>query len=413
EVADAKKEIVGWLSEKGLGETKVNYRLRDWVFARQRYWGEPIPIVHCPVCGMVALPEEQLPLTLPQVESYEPTESGESPLHNIREWVETVCPRCGAAAERETDTMPQWAGSSWYFLRYADPKNHNELASADALKYWTPVDWYNGGMEHTTLHLLYSRFWHKFLYDIGVVPTPEPYKRRTSQGVILGEDGFKMAKSRGNTVDPNDIVKLYGADTMRLYIMFIGDFEKTATWSSQAVKGCRRFVERVWALAEGARTGGVKLSAKSETLMHKTIKKVGEDIESLKFNTAIAAMMTLVNELTASGASKGDMSVLLRLLSPFAPHVADELWERLGFDGFCCGQAWPSYDPAKTLDAEVEMAVQVSGRLRSSIKIALNSEDGDVVAAAMSDPKVKPHIEGKTMVKTIVVKNKLVNLVVK
>ncbi|GHU89645.1 leucine--tRNA ligase [Clostridia bacterium] len=412
-VEDAKGAIKKWLEQNKVGERKVNYKLRDWVFARQRYWGEPIPVVHCPDCGIVPLSESELPLVLPQVDSYEPTESGESPLHKMRGWVETTCPKCGKPAERETDTMPQWAGSSWYFLRYTDPCNDKELASPEKLKYWLPVDWYNGGMEHTTLHLLYSRFWHRFLYDIGVVPTKEPYKKRTSQGMILGEGGVKMSKSLGNIVNPSDIISEYGADTMRLYIMFIGDFEKAATWSPQAVKGCRRFVERVFALAENV-SNSKDLSSDTEGLVHKTIKKVGEDIEALKFNTAIAAMMTLVNEFTAKGSvTKGDMSVFLRLLSPFAPHTADELWERLGLEGWCCTRKFPEYDPAKIIDAEVEMAVQVLGKLRASIKMPLNSSDEDVVRAAAEDSRVKPYVEGKTIVRSIVVKNKLVNLVIK
>ncbi|GHV17709.1 leucine--tRNA ligase [Clostridia bacterium] len=412
-VAEAKSAIKKWLEQNKVGQRKVNYKLRDWVFARQRYWGEPIPVVHCPGCGIVPLPESELPLVLPQVESYEPTESGESPLHKMRDWVETTCPKCGKPAERETDTMPQWAGSSWYFLRYTDPHNDKELASPEKLKYWLPVDWYNGGMEHTTLHLLYSRFWHKFLYDIGAVPTPEPYRKRTSQGMILGEGGVKMSKSLGNIVNPSDIIEEYGADTMRLYIMFIGDFEKAATWSPQAVKGCRRFVERVFALAENV-SGGENLSSDTEGLVHKTVKKVSEDIEALKFNTAIAALMSLLNEFTARGTvTKGDMSVFLRLLSPFAPHTADEIWERLGLDGWCCTRKFPEFDPAKIVDAEVEMAVQVLGKLRASIKMPLDSSDEDVIRTACGDARVKPYIEGKTIARSIVVKNKLVNLVTK
>ncbi|MCL1820519.1 MAG: leucine--tRNA ligase [Oscillospiraceae bacterium] len=412
EVSDAKKKITDWLTEKGLGESRVNYKLRDWVFSRQRYWGEPIPIIHCEKCGAVAVPYDELPLELPMVDSYEPTESGESPLSKMRSWVEVKCPVCGGNAERETDTMPQWAGSSWYFLRYIDNKNENELASAEAIKKWMPVDWYNGGMEHTTLHLLYSRFWHKFLFDLGVVPTPEPYKRRTSQGMILGEDGQKMSKSRGNVLNPNDIVAEYGADTMRLYIMFIGDFEKAASWSSQAVKGCRRFVEKFWALSEKSKPTQ-NVSPATEGLLHKTIKKVTEDIEQLKFNTAIAQLMTLVNELSASGATKGDLNIMLRLLSPFAPHTADELWERQGFKGLCCKQEWPSYDKVKIIDKEVTVAVQVNGKLRASIVLPAGSDDETAINAAKEDERIIPHIGGKTLVRTIVVKDRIVNLVVK
>ena len=319
-----------YVVEQGIGKEKVNYKLRDWVFSRQRYWGEPIPLVNCPKCGWVPIPEDQLPLVLPQVDSYEPTDDGESPLSKMTDWVNTTCPQCGGPAKRETDTMPQWAGSSWYFLRYMDPHNDKALASKEALDYWSPVDWYNGGMEHTTLHLLYSRFWHKFLYDIGVVPTKEPYQKRTSHGMILGEGGEKMSKSRGNVVNPNDIVDQYGADTMRLHIMFIGDFEKAVTWSNEAVKGSKRFLDRVWNLAESC-TDDPAVSDKNEAIIHKTIKKVTEDIDELKMNTAIASMMTMANEFAANGCTKGDMEQLLLLLSPFAPHIVEELWERLGF----------------------------------------------------------------------------------
>jgi leucyl-tRNA synthetase len=412
EVNDAKKKITDWLTEKGLGVAKVNYRLRDWVFSRQRYWGEPIPIILCEKCGMVPVSYDELPLTLPMVDSYEPTESGESPLSKMRDWVEVKCPKCGRDAERETDTMPQWAGSSWYFLRYTDPRNNKELASREAIEKWMPVDWYNGGMEHTTLHLLYSRFWHKFLYDIGVVPTAEPYTKRTSQGMILGEGSEKMSKSRGNVVNPSDIIAQYGADTMRLYIMFIGDFEKAATWSSQAVKGCRRFVEKVIALSDKAEPTR-NVSPKTEGLLHKTIKKVTEDIEQLKFNTAIAQLMTITNELGAIGVTKGDLYILLRLLSPFAPHTAEELWEQQGFDGLVCKSKWPEYDPGKIVDSEVEIAVQVNGKLRASIVMPIDSGDDDVIKTATGDARIIPHIQDKILVRTIVVKNKIVNLVVK
>lgn len=414
EVADAQKKIIEWLSEKGLGEPKVNYKLRDWVFSRQRYWGEPIPIVHCEKCGYVPLPESELPLLLPEVESYEPTDNGESPIAHIRDWVETTCPCCGGKAERETDTMPQWAGSSWYFLRYMDPHNDKALADDEALKYWNQVDWYNGGMEHTTLHLLYSRFWHKFLYDIGVVPTKEPYAKRTSHGMILGEGGEKMSKSRGNVVNPNDIVAQYGADTMRLYIMFIGDFEKAASWSPNAVKGCKRFLDRVWNLAESIKDHKDNgYSSKNEALIHKTIKKVTEDIEAVKFNTAIAQLMTMVNEYYDKGATAGDLKPLLCLLSPFAPHICEELWEMFGFDGFVCQQPWPIYDESKTVDSEKEIAVQINGKLKSTVIVKFDCSDEEAINAAKSDEKIARIINGMEIVKTIVVKNKLVNLIAK
>ena len=361
-VKEAIPAMKKYVVEQGFGKEKVNYKLRDWVFSRQRYWGEPIPLVNCPKCGWVPIPEDQLPLVLPQVDSYEPTDDGESPLSKMTDWVNTTCPQCGGPAKRETDTMPQWAGSSWYFLRYMDPHNDKALASKEALDYWSPVDWYNGGMEHTTLHLLYSRFWHKFLYDIGVVPTKEPYQKRTSHGMILGEGGEKMSKSRGNVVNPNDIVDQYGADTMRLHIMFIGDFEKAVTWSNEAVKGSKRFLDRVWNLAESC-TDDPAISGKNEAIIHKTIKKVTEDIDELKMNTAIASMMTMVNEFAANGCTKGDMEQLLLLLSPFAPHIVEELWERLGFAAkygkMCCQCDWPTYDETKTVDTTVTMAVQV------------------------------------------------------
>ncbi len=414
EVAEAKKAIIKWLEEKGVGHEKVNFKLRDWVFSRQRYWGEPIPIIHCPHCGYVPVDESELPLLLPEVESYEPTDNGESPIAKMRDWVEVKCPRCGAPAERETDTMPQWAGSSWYFLRYMDPHNHDALVSPEALDYWKQVDWYNGGMEHTTLHLLYSRFWHKFLYDIGVVPTKEPYAKRTSHGMILGEGGEKMSKSRGNVVNPTDIVNQYGADTMRLYIMFIGDFEKAAPWSSDAVKGCKRFLDKIWNLGERAQSAtGEAYSKENEASIHRTIKKVGADILDMKFNTAIAALMTLVNEYYDKGVSRGDMKALLLMLSPFAPHIAEEIWEQLGFGGFCCMQSWPEYDEAKTVDAEKTFAIQINGKLRSTVTLPTDSTDEAVVAAACEDEKVKRAMEGMELVKTIVVKNKLVNLILK
>ena len=415
-VKEAIPAMKKYVVEQGMGKEKVNYKLRDWVFSRQRYWGEPIPLVNCEKCGWVPLPEDQLPLVLPQVDSYEPTDDGESPLSKMTDWVNTTCPCCGGPAKRETDTMPQWAGSSWYFLRYMDPHNDKELASKEALEYWSPVDWYNGGMEHTTLHLLYSRFWHKFLYDIGVVPTKEPYAKRTSHGMILGEGGEKMSKSRGNVVNPNDIVAQYGADTMRLHIMFIGDFEKAVSWSNEAVKGSKRFLDRCFNLQDMA-TDDENISAKNESIVHKTIKKVTQDIDELKMNTAIAAMMTMVNEFYANGCSKGDVRALCLLLSPFAPHMVEEMWENMGFaakEGKMAMQMpWPEYDEAKTVDATREMAVQVNGKLKSTITVPSDSEDSVVIDAACADDKVKRLMEGKQLVKTIVVKNKLINLIIK
>ena len=402
--------------EQGWGHEKVNYKLRDWVFSRQRYWGEPIPLVNCPTCGWVPVPEEELPLVLPQVESYEPTDDGESPISKMIDWVNTKCPKCGGPAKRETDTMPQWAGSSWYFLRYMDPHNDKALASKEALDYWSPVDWYNGGMEHTTLHLLYSRFWHKFLYDIGVVPTKEPYAKRTSHGMILGEGGEKMSKSRGNVVNPNDIVAQYGADTMRLHIMFIGDFEKAVSWSNEAVKGSKRFLDRCFNLQDIA-TDEESISAKNESIVHKTIKKVSQDIDELKMNTAIAAMMTMVNEFYANGCSKGDVEMLCLLLSPFAPHMVEEMWENMGFAAkygkMAMQMDWPAHDESKTVDSHVEMAVQVNGKLKGTVTVPVDSDEAAVVAAAMESDKVKKATEGMSVVKTILVRNKLVNLIVK
>ncbi len=415
-VKEAKKTIIEYLQEKGLGERKVNFKLRDWVFSRQRYWGEPIPLVNCPCCGWVALPEDQLPLKLPEVESYEPTDNGESPLAAMTDWVNTTCPKCGGPAKRETDTMPQWAGSSWYFLRYMDPHNDKALASKEALDYWSPVDWYNGGMEHTTLHLLYSRFWHKFLYDIGVVPTKEPYQKRTSHGMILGEGGEKMSKSRGNVVNPNDIVDQYGADTMRLHIMFIGDFEKAVSWSNEAVKGSKRFLDRCWNLADQC-SDDEAISPKNEAIIHKTIKKVTSDIDDLKMNTAIAALMTMVNEFYANGCTKGDVEQLLLLLSPFAPHMVEELWEVKGFaqkyGKMACQMPWPEHDESKTVEATVEMAVQVCGKLKATVKVPADSDQDTVVAAAMAIEKIAKLAEGKKLVKTILVPNKLINLILK
>ena len=430
--------------EQGWGHEKVNYKLRDWVFSRQRYWGEPIPLVNCPKCGWVPVPEEELPLVLPQVESYEPTDDGESPISKMTDWVNTKCPKCGGDAKRETDTMPQWAGSSWYFLRYMDPKNDHELVSHEAENYWGPVDWYNGGMEHTTLHLLYSRFWHKFLYDIGVVHTKEPYAKRTSHGMILGQNphyvgnvstqeekdaliakygnqalrpAVKMSKSLGNVVNPDDVVKAYGADTMRLYIMFIGDFEKVATWSDDAVKGCKRFLDRVWNLADQV-TEEKGISEKNAPIVHKTIKKVTDDIDTLKMNTAIAALMAMVNEFYANGLSHGDLEALLLMLSPFAPHMVEELWEQKGFaaehDGKMAMQCdWPEYDESKTVASSVEMAVQVGGKLKGTITVPVDSDQDTVVEAAKANEKVAKALAGMQIVKVIHVKNKLVNLIVK
>ena len=412
-VEEAKKKILAYLEEKGIGRSKVNFKLRDWVFSRQRYWGEPIPIVHCDKCGYVPLPESELPLRLPDVKSYEPTDNGESPLAKMTDWVNTTCPHCGGPAKRETDTMPQWAGSSWYFLRYMDPHNSDALASKEAMAYWSPVDWYNGGMEHTTLHLLYSRFWHKFLYDIGMVPTVEPYAKRTSHGMILGENGEKMSKSRGNVVNPDDVVNEFGADTMRLYEMFIGDFEKAAPWNPASIRGCRRFVERFWNFQNILTEGGLRKEL--ETSFHKTIKKVGEDIENLKFNTAIAALMSLMNEIYDTGSiTKEELRLFALLLDPFAPHVVDELWETVGYgNGMACQQTWPAYDEAKCRDNTVEIAVQVNGKVRARIQIAADSSKEDILAAAKAEEKIAAELDGKQIVKEICVPGKLVNIVVK
>ncbi len=413
-VEEAKKKMIDFLTEKGTGRPKVNYKLRDWVFSRQRYWGEPIPIVHCDKCGYVPIPEEELPLKLPMVESYEPTDNGESPLANMTDWIKTTCPKCGGVAYRETDTMPQWAGSSWYYLRYMDPKNDKALASKEALEYWAPVDWYNGGMEHTTLHLLYSRFWHKFLYDIGIVPTKEPYQKRTSHGMILGENGEKMSKSRGNVVNPDDIVNEYGADTMRLYEMFIGDFEKAAPWSPSSIRGCRRFVERFWNL-QNILIDGDEIRPELEGAFNKTIKKVGEDIENIKFNTAIAALMSLINDVTAVGTiNKKELSIFTILLNPFAPHITEEIWEicRLG-DGIVAEQSWPSYDESKCKDDTVEIAVQVNGKIKARIKINPDAEQQEVLDLAKSDESVAKALDNMNIIKEIYIKSRLVNIVVK
>ena len=413
-VDEAKKKIISWLESEGKGHSKVNYKLRDWVFSRQRYWGEPIPIVHCDKCGYVPIDESELPLRLPMVESYEPTDNGESPLAKMTDWLETTCPCCGGKAMRETDTMPQWAGSSWYFLRYMDPHNDKALASKEAIKYWSPVDWYNGGMEHTTLHLLYSRFWHKFLYDIGVVNTPEPYAKRTSHGMILGENGEKMSKSRGNVVNPDEIVDEYGADTLRLYEMFIGDFEKAAPWSQTSIRGCRRFIERYYNLqtilnnADGIRP-------ELESSFHKAIKKVGDDIENIKFNTAIATLMALINDITATGAiTKEELRIFTILLNPFAPHVTEEVFEmcKLG-DGIVAEQKWLEYDEAKCKDETIEIVVQVNGKIKTKLNIPVESEKNAVLDMAKADANVAKAIENMNIIKEIYVPNKLVNLVVK
>ena len=442
-VKEAIPAMKKWVTEQGIGHPKTNFKLRDWVFSRQRYWGEPIPLVNCEKCGWVPIPESELPLVLPQVESYEPTDDGESPLSKMTDWVNTTCPCCGGPAKRETDTMPQWAGSSWYFLRYMDPHNDSELVSKEAEEYWGPVDWYNGGMEHTTLHLLYSRFWHKFLYDIGVVHTKEPYAKRTSHGMILGKNphyvgnvsteaekqalrekygaqaerpAVKMSKSLGNVVNPDDVIKAYGADTMRLYIMFIGDFEKTASWSDEAVKGSKRFLDRCWNLMDKV-TDEPEISAVNTAIVHKTIKKVTSDIDDLKMNTAIAALMAMVNDFYAKGLSKGDLEALLKMLSPFAPHMVEEMWELMGFAAkygkMCMQMDWPVFDESKTIDATAEMAVQVNGKLKGTVIVPTDSDEQTVVAAAMELEKVKKSTEGMSVVKTILVKNKLVNLIIK
>ena len=409
-VEEAKVAITEWLTKEGKGHQKVNFKLRDWVFSRQRYWGEPIPIVKCEKCGYVPLDESELPLTLPNVESYEPTDTGESPLAKMTDWVNTTCPCCGGPAKRETDTMPQWAGSSWYFLRYCDPHNDKELISKEAAEYWTPVDWYNGGMEHTTLHLLYSRFWHKFLYDIGVVPTSEPYQKRTSHGMILGENGEKMSKSRGNVVNPDEIVDTYGADTMRLYEMFIGDFEKAAPWNSDSIKGCKRFIEKYWNLQEKV-VDGDEYTPEMEALMHKTIKKVTEDIDNLKANTAIAAMMSLVNELTSKGCNKAELKTLTILLNPFAPHVTEEMWEVMSFGGMVNQAEWPKYDEEKTKENNVEIVLQIMGKVRAKITVPVDMAKDDVLATAKAEPKMAELLAGKEIKKEIYVPGKLVNFV--
>ena len=412
-VEEAKKKIIDWLEENHKGRPKVNYKLRDWVFSRQRFWGEPIPIVYCEKCGYVPIPESELPLRLPEVESFEPTDDGESPLSKIDSFVNTVCPHCGGPAKRETDTMPQWAGSSWYFMRYCDPHNPNALASKEALDYWLPVDWYNGGMEHTTLHLLYSRFWHKFLYDIGVVSTKEPYAKRTSHGMILGENGEKMSKSRGNVVNPDEIVREYGADTMRLYEMFIGDFEKSAPWSSASIKGCKRFLDRIWALQDVV-VDGDTYRDELRASFHKTIKKVTEDIEELKFNTAIASMMSLLNQIAAVGSiNRAEFKTFLILLNPFAPHITEELFEQMNYGGMVTEASWPTYDEAECVEDTIELVVQVNGKLRGKLVVAADISKDGAISAAKEEPHVKEAISGKNVVKEIYVPGKLVNIVAK
>ena len=412
-VPDAIAAMQQRLAEMGKGRKKVNFKLRDWVFSRQRYWGEPIPMVNCPCCGWVPLPEEELPLRLPELKDFEPTDDGESPLSRLTDWVATTCPKCGSPARRETDTMPQWAGSSWYFLRYMDPHNDKAPVSREAVEYWSPVDWYNGGMEHTTLHLLYSRFWHKFLYDIGLVPTKEPYKKRTSHGMILGENGEKMSKSRGNVVNPDEIVREFGADTLRLYEMFIGDFEKAAPWSSSSIRGCRRFIDRVWAMQDKLLPGD-EIRPALEVPVNRTVRKVSDDIEGLKFNTAIAAMMALMNEFDQNGgATRGEYRTLLLLLDPFVPHMAEEIWERLAFGGQLSQAAWPTYDEAKCVESTVEIALQINGKIRDRIRVAADIAAPDAIAAARANEKVAAAVAGMQTVKELYVPGKLVNIVVK
>ncbi len=412
-VEEAKKAIIAYLEEKGLGTPKTNFKLRDWVFSRQRYWGEPIPMVYCEKCGWQPLSEEELPLRLPEISDFEPGEGGESPLARLTDWVNTTCPCCGGPAKRETDTMPQWAGSSWYFLRYMDPNNSEALVSPEAAKYWGPIDWYNGGMEHTTLHLLYSRLWNKFLYDIGVVPFSEPYKKRTSHGMILGENGEKMSKSRGNVVNPDDVVNEFGADTMRLYEMFIGDFEKAAPWNTASVKGCKRFLDRVWNLQEML-TDSMEYSKELESVMHRTIKKVTEDIDALKLNTAIAAMMSLINEFyDKKSVTRGELKTLVTLLNPFAPHITEEIWQQQGFEGQIAHTQWPVFDPEKCVDKTVELVVQVNGKVRAKLEVPADIAKEDALRLAKENSAVAALLEGKTVAKEIFVPGKLVNIAVR
>ena len=409
---DSIARMLEHLEEKGIGEKGVQYKMKDWAFNRQRYWGEPIPIVHCEHCGIVPVPYEELPLRLPDVKNFEPGEGGESPLAKIESYVNCKCPKCGGDAKRETDTMPQWAGSSWYFLRYIDPHNEGTFADPEKLKYWMPVDWYNGGMEHVTRHMIYSRFWHKFLFDLGVVPCEEPYAKRTAQGLILGPDGEKMSKSRGNVIDPNDIVDVYGADVLRTYVLFMGDYGSAAPWNESSMKGCKRFLERIADLADFAKGEGV--TPKLETAFHKTVKKVSLDIEDLKFNTAIAAMMTLLNDISDVGSiTRDEVKILVRLLCPFAPHLAEEMWEDLGGEGLCSLAPWPVWDENKTVDSTVEVAVQINGKVRGIVSLPLNCPKDDAIATAKADAKIAAFIEGKTVIKEISIPNKIINIVVK
>ena len=410
---DAIAKMLDFLKEKGIGEKGVQYKMKDWAFNRQRYWGEPIPIVHCPKCGMVAVPYEELPLKLPVVENFEPGQDGESPLAKIDSFVNCKCPKCGGDAKRETDTMPQWAGSSWYFLRYMDPHNENEFASMDKLKYWGPVDWYNGGMEHVTRHMIYSRFWHRFLYDIGAVPFKEPYAKRTAQGLILGPDGDKMSKSKGNVIDPLDVVEEYGADVLRTYVLFMGDYEKAAPWSENSVKGCKRFIDRVWGLQD-ILVDGDEYSKELSSSFHKTTKKVSEDIENLKYNTAIAALMSLINEIYDNGKiNKAELKAFITLLNPFAPHVTEEIWEEQGFGGFLANAKWVEYDESKCVDDSVEIVAQVNGKIKAKLVVPTDISNEDAIKIAKEDEKVKAAIEGKTIVKELYVKGRLVNIVAK
>ncbi len=410
---DSIAKMIDYLTENGIGEGGVQYKMKDWAFNRQRYWGEPIPIVYCPKCGMVPVPYEELPLKLPEVENFEPGSDGESPLAKIESFVNCKCPKCGGDAKRETDTMPQWAGSSWYFLRYVDPKNDKVFADKDELKYWMPVDWYNGGMEHVTRHLIYSRFWYKFLYDLGEVPYEEPYAKRTAQGLILGPDGVKMSKSRGNVIDPNEVVDVYGADVLRTYVLFMGDYEQAAPWSESSVKGCKRFIDRIWNLLELVKDGD-EYSEKLSAAMHKTVKKVSDDIEQMKFNTAIAALMTLLNNIYDAGSiNKAELKTLLLLVNPFAPHVTEEMWEKMGFGGTVTDQSWPTYDEAKCVDATVQIAVQVNGKIKARIDVPTDISAEDAIAAAKKEAPVAALVDGKTIVKELYVKGKLVNIVVK
>ena len=410
---EAIKKAISHIEEHKLGTRKVNYKLRDWVFSRQRYWGEPIPMVYCEECGWVPIPEEELPLKLPDIEDYEPGENGESPLAKQTEWIKTKCPHCGKPARRETDTMPQWAGSSWYFLRYMDPHNDKALASKEAIEYWSPIDWYNGGMEHTTLHLLYSRFWHKFLYDIGVVPTKEPYQKRTSHGMILGSNGEKMSKSKGNVINPDDIVKEFGADTFRVYEMFMGPFDQTAPWSMESIRGCGKFLDRVWNL-QNILTEEENYSEKHEKMMHKAIKKVSSDIEEMKFNTAVATFMTITNEFVKDKTiTKGEYKTFLQLLNPFAPHMTEELFSILGEEKTINETPWPKYDEAKTIDDEIEIPVQCNGKLKAVVRVEREADESEVKEIVKNDETVKKALEGKTIVKEIYVKGRVYNIVVK